>query len=58
MSGPAYRRELPQPNNEELYGGDRMGSRYAVELGPNHLINCFLSHTYTHTYRTGIFIVH
>ncbi len=57
MSGPASRREPPQPNNEELYGGDRMGSRYAVELGPYHLINC-LSHTYTHTYCTGIFIVH
>lgn len=64
MSGPAYRRESLQPNNEEFYGGDSVGSRYAVELSSNHLINCFLSHTYTntctftHTYRIGKFIVH
>lgn len=49
MSGPAYRREPPQRNNEELYGGDRMGSRYAVELSPNHLINCAFCHTHTQT---------
>ncbi|ROL43271.1 hypothetical protein DPX16_17092 [Anabarilius grahami] len=32
MSGPAYRRELPQRNNKELYGGDRMGSSAQTEL--------------------------
>ncbi len=55
MSGPASRREPPQPNNEELYGGDRMGSRYAVELGPYHLINCFVTHIHTHLLHRHIY---